>query len=158
MTHPSCPELLAALADECVAVRSFVELLQEEQRLLTENNTEQLLALTEQKSLLANRLNELTEVRSRLLQKNRPVLSGAAVQAWLGANSVEGLAIWQEIHALAEQAQQLNLINGELIQMKQRHNQQSLAALNRAVSKANLYGPDGQTDFKSGSGRSLGNG
>ncbi len=156
MTHSSSPQLLTALADELAAVRGFAELLRQEQRLLTENGTEQLLILAEQKSAHAVRLNEIAEVRRRLLQESLPALDGSAIQAWFEANSTKGLALWQEIRLLAEQAQQLNHVNGELIQMKLRHNQQSLAALGNAVNKANLYGPDGQTSFAPGGGRSLG--
>ena len=156
MDHPSCPELLTALTEELRVVRSFAELLRQEQRLLTENGIDQLLALAEQKSIYALQLNDVAEGRRRLLQKALPVLESAAIQAWLTQNCVQGLALWQEIRVTAEQAQQLNHINGELIQMKLRHNQQTLTVLSNAVNKANLYGPDGQTNFTPGSGRSLG--
>jgi flagellar biosynthesis protein FlgN len=85
-------------------------------------------------------------------------LGADAIHAWLGTHSPEGLAIWQKTLALAKRSQQLNRTNGELIQMKLRHNQQSLAVLSNAVNKANLYGPDGQPNFAPGSGRSLGSG
>lgn len=120
-----------------------------------ENDIDQLLILAEQKSAHAVRLNELTEIRRRLMAKFVPALDLAGIRTWFEANSEEGLAKWQEIRLLAEQAEQLNHINGELIQMKQRLIQQSLTALTRAVSQANLYGPDGQTSFSPGSGRSL---
>lgn len=158
MTHPAHKELLAALSNERVAVRDFVELLQHEQSLLTENDIEPLLILAEQKSARALKLNELAEVCRRLLGKIIPSLDSAAIQAWLEVNSREGLAMWQEVRALAEQAKQLNNINGELIQMKLRHNQQVLAALSGAVNQASLYGADGQSNFSSGTGRSLGSG
>ncbi len=158
MPHPACPELLTALTEEHLAVRRFVELLQQEQQLLTENSMDPLLILADQKSTLAIRLNGLAEVRGRLLATYLPTTDLSAIQSWFAANSKEGLARWQEIRTLAEQARQLNHINGELIKMKLRHNQQLLTALNRAVSNASLYGPDGQTSFTPGSGRSLGNG
>lgn len=157
MDHPSCPELLTALTEELRVVRSFADLLRQEQRLLTENGIDQLPALAEQKSTYALQLNEISEGRRRLLQKSLPVLENAAIQVWLTKNCTPGLVLWQEIRVMAEQAQQLNHINGELIQMKLRHNQQTLTVLSNAVNKANLYGPDGQTSFTPGSGRSLGN-
>lgn len=156
MDHPSCPELLAALTEELRVVRSFSELLKREQGLLTENSIDQLPALAEKKSTHALQLNEVAEGRRRLLQKSLPVLDSTAIQTWLTNNCPQGLALWQEIRVMAEQAQLLNHINGELIQMKLRHNQQTLTVLSNAVNKANLYGPDGQTDFAPGSGRSLG--
>jgi flagella synthesis protein FlgN len=156
LNHPSCPELLAALTEELRVVRSFTELLKQEQGLLTENSIDQLPELAEKKSTHALQLNEVAEGRRRLLQKSLPVLDITAIQTWLTNNCPQGLALWQEIRAMAEQAQLLNHINGELIQMKLRHNQQALTVLSNAVNKANLYGPDGQTNFAPGSGRSLG--
>lgn len=151
-------QLLAALTAEHAALVSFIALLEREQGMLMENRTDQLLELSEQKSTAALGLNEITEARRSLLQKNLPQLSADAIQAWLTAHNPQGLTVWHEILALAERAQQLNRLNGELIQMKLRHNQQSLTVLSNAVNKANLYGPDGQSSLSLGSGRSLGSG
>ena len=126
--------------------------------MLVENNTDQLLELAGQKTAQAVSLNELAESRRSLLRKNIPAFSAEAIHAWLETHSAEGLAVWQEIRTLAARAQQINHTNGELIQMKLRHNQKSLAVLSNAVNKANLYGPDGQPSFSPGSGRSLGSG
>ena len=158
MNHNPTTELLAALTAEHLALQDFIILLEREQGLLVENNADQLLELAEQKSACAINLNELAESRRSLLRKNIPVLSVEAIPAWLKTHSTEGLAIWKKIRTLAEHAQQINHTNGELIQMKIRHNQQSLTVLSNAVNKANLYGPDGQTSFSPGSGRSLGSG
>lgn len=152
------PPLLAALTAERSALVSFIALLQREQGMLTENTTEQLLALAEQKSNAALQLNQLGEARRALLRQNIPNLSVAAIQAWLKKHNPAGLSSWQAVLSLAEQAQQLNSINGELIQMKLRHNQKALTVLSNAVNKANLYGRDGQPNFSPGSGRSLGSG
>ncbi|OGT21939.1 MAG: hypothetical protein A2342_05455 [Gallionellales bacterium RIFOXYB12_FULL_54_9] len=151
-------ELFDALSDELLAVQDFVELLQQEQRLLMENETEQLLNLAERKSARALKLNELGEIRRNLLRKQLRELSRETIHSWLKINSPEGLALWHKIITLAEQSQEINTINGELIQMKLRHIQQTLTALGGAVRQASLYGPDGQPDFSPGGGRSLGNG
>lgn len=157
MPHSAYPDLLAALSAELVSVRGFVELLQHEQTLLTENRTDQLLALAEKKSSQAVALNQLAESRRTLLANELLTYSGDSVQSWLEIHCKKGLALWHEIRIFAEQAQRLNRINGELIQMKLRHNMQSLTTLSQAVHKADLYGPDGQRSFAPGSGRSLGN-
>lgn len=151
-------QLLAALTAEHTALLNFVALLEREQGMLVENRTDRLLELSEQKSTDALSLNELAETRRSLLQKRIPKFSADTIHAWLAAHNPQGLAVWHEVLALAERAQQLNRTNGELIQMKLRHNQQSLAVLSNAVNKANLYGPDGQPSFSPGSGRSLGSG
>ena len=157
MKQSSVPQLLGALTAERAALLSFVDLLEREQGMLVENRADQLLELSGKKTTDALSLNELAEARRNLLQ-NLPKLSADAIQTWLATHSPQGLAVWHEVLALAERAQQLNRINGELIQIKLRHNQQSLAVLSNAVKKANLYGPDGQPSFSPGSGRSLGSG
>lgn len=133
-------------------------LLEREQEMLVGNLTDQLIELSEQKSTAALDLGKLTEARRSLLQKHIPQLSAEAIYSWLEAHSPQGLTAWREILALAGRVQQLNQTNGELIQMKLRRNQQLLVVLSNAVNKANLYGPDGQTGFSTGSGRSLGSG
>lgn len=170
--HPAQAQILAALDAERAALQNFVALLQREQGMLVENQTVELLDLSEQKSSDANRLNKLAEARRVLLQTHISQQTTAtppdgrvpgglgknAIDAWLGTHCPGGLAAWKELLALAERARQLNQTNGELIQMKLRHNQQSLTVLSSAVNKANLYGPNGQPSFSSGSGRSLGSG
>jgi flagella synthesis protein FlgN len=158
MTHPASPQLRAALSEELLAVREFIELLHREQQLLIENQTDLLLPLSEQKSAQAIHLNQLAATRRDGLLKQIPELSEANISNWLKANSPEELVIWHELRVLAEQSRDLNNTNGEVIQMKLRHIQQTLTALGGAVRHANLYGPDGQPSFSAGTGRSLGNG
>ena len=158
MKQSSSPQLLSALTAERAALLEFIALLEREQGMLVENLTDQLFELSEQKSTDALNLNELAETCRALLRKNLPQLGADAIRAWLETHSPQALTIWLETLALAERAQRLNQANGELIQMKLRRNQQLLAVLSNAVNKANLYGPDGQTSFSPGSGRSLGSG
>ena len=158
MNQNSINSLITALTAERVALVNFVAMLEREQGMLVENRTDQLLELSGKKTTDSLSLNELAEVRRSLVEKNLPQFGTDAIHAWLGTHSPESLAVWQEILALAKRAQQLNHTNGELIQMKQRHNQQALAVLSKAVNNANLYGPDGQPSFSPGTGRSLGSG
>ncbi len=148
--------LLAALKEEQASLQSFVSLLQKEQKMLTEFGTDNLLELAEKKSTHAVKINKIAETRHSLLQALIPELTAKNIQNWLEKNSKEGLNLWQSIRILGDQAHELNRINGELIQLKLRHNQQLIGALSRAVNQANLYGPNGQTSFSTGSGRTLG--
>ncbi len=150
--------LLAALTEEHTALSNFVALLQQEQRMLMENSIDTLFTLAEQKSTHAANINQIAQTRHGLLQALIPELTASNIHDWLKLNSKEGLKLWQDIRTLADQASELNRINGELIQIKLRHNQQLLGALSRAVNQANLYGPNGQTSFSTGTGRSLGQG
>jgi len=73
---------------------------------------------------------------------------------WRG--TARNVCIWQEISHIGGARHQLNHTNGELVQMKLRHISKRWQWLSKAVNRANLYGPDGQTSFSPGSGRSLG--
>ena len=176
MNQNPITKLSTALTAEHGALVNFVALLEREQGMLVENRTDQLMELSGQKTTDALNLDRLAETRRALLKENisQPGIApggitkaalppsgglGAdAIRVWLETHSQEGLDIWQKIRGLAVRAQQLNHTNGELIQMKLRHNQQTLAVLSNAADKANLYGPDGQHSFSTGSSRSLGSG
>lgn len=158
MDQASTSRLYAALSAEHAALLDFVALLAREQEMLVENLGDQLLELAGQKTSAALGLNRLAQLCRTLLQEHIPQPGVGSIQAWLGTHSPEGLAIWLKILNLARRSQQLNRANGELIQMKLRHNQLSLAILSNAANRANLYGPDGQPDFATVASRSLGNG
>lgn len=155
---PSTSALLTTLTNELSALHGFVALLVREQKMLMDNQTDELIALAELKSNEAIKLNQIAESRLSLLQPHIPQLNTESIEAWLTENHLEALPSWLAIINLTTQAQQLNQTNGELIQMKLRHNQQALTVLSNAVNKAGLYGKNGQPNFSPGSGRSLGSG
>lgn len=158
MPHPITSGLLAALTSERSALLRFIALLEREQTVLVENHGDALPELAEQKTTDAIQLSQLAESRRELLKLDIPQQNTETTQAWLNAHCPDGLPLWQDIVALGQRAKQLNQINGELIKMKLRHNQQALTVLSNAVNKAGVYGRNGQPDFSPGSGRSLGSG
>lgn len=165
MTNATISLLVTSLSAEHSALQKFLSLLEKEQSLLTDNLTQEVLELSSRKISEAIQLDRLAEDRRRLMStmiaasgksSSSPSPTPEEISAWMDRNCSVALPIWKKIRVLAERAQQLNLVNGELIRMKMRHNQQALAALTHAADKANLYGPDGQHNFSSGGGRSLG--
>jgi flagella synthesis protein FlgN len=144
-------EFLSNLNDECASLRAFVVLLEDEQRTLLGQHTEELLRLAETKIQLANNIARLSETRERYLPQGK-----RDMVEWLKQNVPQGLPLWQEARQLAAHVQRLNQTNGELIQIKLRYNQQALSVLyGAAQSTAGLYGADGQPNLPSGS-RTLG--
>ena len=136
--------LLPVLQAEHRALQDFVALLEREERLLVENDTEPLLILSEQKSDQAANLSKLVSERRVQMES-------------LGrALDTQEQTLWQTVGELGEHAKRANQTNGELIFMKLRHNQQALTVLSNAAKKSSVYGPDGQANFAPGSGRSLG--
>ena len=145
---------IAQLNNELAELRKFVALLSTEQQSLLNNDTDTLLTLSDTKTRAANQLMEIGNVR-------RKTLFTAHINnmdAWIEKNAPSSKTLWSEIRHLADQAQQLNSTNGELIQSRMRHNQQALGVLyNSSKSAAGLYGPDGQANLNN-SGRHLGTG
>lgn len=149
---------LAALLDEEVReVVAFIELLRQEQSLLTAAGSgDSLMPLIERKSGFVVRLKTLADRREQVLGAAGFGSGRAAMDAWLGARPGKdpAAAAWQRLLALAAEARQLNEINGKLIGIHWQHNQAALAALMSAANGATTYGPDGQQ--RSGGGRSFG--
>ena len=144
-------EFLSSLNDECATLRAFVVLLENEQRTLLGQHTEELQPLAESKIQLANKIATLTAARRRYLPD-----SPRDVEGWIKKHFPQGLPAWHEARQLAVHVQRLNQTNGELIQIKLRYNQQALGVLyGAAQSTAGLYGADGQPNQPSTS-RTLG--
>lgn len=135
-------------------MRKFIDLLGSEQQSLLNNETENLLALSEAKTQAASELLEIGKSRRETLLAN----TADSMETWIAKHAPNSQAVWSNILGLAAQAHHLNSINGELINTKMRHNQQALSVLhNAAKNAASLYGPDGQANINS-SGRHLGSG
>ncbi len=145
-------DVLAKLSNERDALSAFVALLEREQAILLGTDTDALLTLAEKKTQDADELNARTRERRASLPDS------LSTEKWLQANSPAGLALWHEVRQLAEQAQRQNHLNGELIQLKMRYNQQALVALVGATQHAaGIYGADGHPTLSS-AGRTLGSG
>jgi flagella synthesis protein FlgN len=150
-SSPLATEFLSSLNDECETLRAFVVLLEDEQRTLLGQHTDELIPLAEAKVQLANKITTLSSARLKL------VPTGIQDMAeWLRKNAPQVLPKWLEARQLAAHVQRLNQTNGELIQIKLRYNQQALGVLyGAAQSTAGLYGANGQPNIPSGS-RTLG--
>ncbi len=145
----------SSLSAELAALRTFVGLLEQEQLVLLENDSDALMRLAEQKSASALLLNQLVDKRTQSLRALLPDLKISTIANWLQQNQIAAVPVWDAICALAERALQINTTSGELINLKLQHNQQALALLSRANETANLYGPDGQRNLPSSSGKSI---
>jgi flagellar biosynthesis protein FlgN len=142
------------LNNELATLRKFVALLTSEQQFLLSNDIDNLLTMSEVKTQLANKLTEIANARRSSLFQN----GINSMEMWIAKYTPGTLNAWSSIRDLAAQAQQLNNINGELINSKIRNNQQALGALYSATQNQNvagLYGPDGQANISS-TGRHLG--
>ncbi len=144
---PAEPSLDPVLNEETRALRAFVGLLEDEQRALFDGNTDQLLAIAEEKNRASAQLSRLGLSRVHWLAARGFGSGRAAVTTWLNQLAHESTqrVAWQLLLELASRAQALNQENGALILSRMQHNQQALAVLLAASDRATLYGPDGQT-------------
>lgn len=146
----------AALAEEVGKLGEFIAVLQQEQELLKSGDTEALLPLIETKTRLANGLAALSQARETHLARLGLAAGRVGMDAWLARHGNDTLKkAWQDLLKLAGEARSLNELNGKLIGLHMRHNQQAFTALMGATDRAMTYGPDGQQQTGLG-GRILG--
>ncbi len=125
----------------------FVALLKEERDALNSGNIDLLDALLAQKNKVAAELQVLAEQRNKELVARSLGTDRNGLEAWLAAHPSNQPArqAWSQVLLLAKEARDLNRENGELIQLRMRHNALALEALLGASRQPNLYGPDGQS-------------
>jgi flagella synthesis protein FlgN len=143
-------KLQQIVESELAAVQRFIALLRQEQEALRLGQDDALLGLVEQKSLVADDLTKVAAQRNALLASSgfppdRPGIENWLARAIPDQKSRSALAeTWGSLTTLAAEARELNRLNGDLIQIRMRHNTQALEALLGASRPLSLYGPDGQ--------------
>ena len=132
---------------EAATVRQFVDLLKREQASLSTGSADELLALIAQKDKLAIQINSLAAQRNKSLDAEGFSPDRIGVEAWCAKHPTEETAsnAWTSLLALANDARELNRLNGELIQIRLQYNNKALEALQGGKKTLDLYGPDGQS-------------
>jgi flagella synthesis protein FlgN len=147
---PFAADFFTNLNHECEALGALVNLLEEERQILIEGNTDHLLAVAERKSLAVQELSKLANLRKNSLQAYGEEIKSLGIAIWLQAHVPSSLPVWKTILDWVAQMQNLNRINGLLINTKLRNNQQALTVLLKTANTTqSLYGADGQTHIPS---------
>lgn len=150
------PPLGNTLNAEISKLKEFIALLQREQDFLKAGDTESLLPIIDTKTLFSNALAGYAATREAALKQLGLPAGRNGMEEWLKHH---GQALhqeaWQTLLALANEARELNILNGKLIGLHMSHNQQAFNALMGATDRAMTYGPDGQ-QHTGGGGRILG--
>jgi len=143
-------DFLQTIANEAELVQRFVELLTQEQAILTEGKIDELPSLADKKEKLATELNTLTRLRSQYLTSQGYTADRPGMQAWSSKHPEhqQALASWDKTLTLAAQAKELNRLNGQLIQLRMQYNSQALEILRRKDNPLDLYGPDGRSSLQ----------
>jgi flagella synthesis protein FlgN len=154
----STSDLVQNLEAELQLFQDFIKVLQTEQDALVQGNVDPLLELARIKSGKVVLLSQLAESRVRFLSAQGYSQEHGGMTKWLqqhAAGNPQIAELWQQLLTLAENAQQLNQINGSMIDTRLRSNQQALAILQAAANQSALYGPNGQAQTL-GLGRPIG--
>lgn len=138
--------LLPIIAEEARTVQQFVDLLDREQTVLSAGETDELPALAEKKSMLANDLVNLDNQRNDFLVALGFATGRKGIEAWCSKHPAEQAVAdtWATILRLATEARELSRLNGDLIQLRLNVTANALQALQAGKSSLDLYGPDGQ--------------
>lgn len=138
-------EFVSQMHAERTALHAFIRLLETEQQALLNEQTEQIQTLADNKTQMVQQLTKLVNARRNGMLSLGIKIEPGSMESWLQTHTALNVPAWHEIQQLATRAQQINRTNGELIQVKMRHNQQALTMLHNATHSATgLYGPDGQ--------------
>ena len=152
-------DLAACITRECDATQGFVEILRQEQQALQQADISLLPALAAEKACQAQQLAQLADARHGWLAMRGYPQDHLGMERGL-QDCPAAADAWTELLQLAENANQLNRINGILLDQRLRYVQQRLSVLQSSVSSipgAGLYGSDGQPQPFSG-GRCLAEG
>lgn len=132
------------------AAQELLHLLQDEQAHLIKVNVEQLGRLTEEKTLLANRMSELAMRRNNILAEAGFEASESGMRAW-----VESVAAtppikekWTALLSVAATAKEENRVNGLLLSQHMSRTHSSLNVLQANAQGGMFYGPNGQSATK----------
>lgn len=144
------------LSLEHAAMSRLVEKLTQEQALLAEATAEGLTDIISEKAAIVAEMSTLAGNRHALLGTLGYSEDEAGMQKWMNEQASEAdRDLWAGLFELAQDAKELNRVNGLLIGKKLSINQSALTILQGKTGTGNFYGPDGQNSIKS-SGRRLG--
>lgn len=145
-----------SLAQEQAALTRLVEKLRQEQALLAETSAEGMTDLISEKASIVAEMTTLAGHRHQTLASLGYADDENGMQQWMSEQGSEhDKETWAALFELAQDAKELNRINGLLIGKKLSVNQSALTILQGKTNAGNFYGPDGQSSIKS-VGRRLG--
>lgn len=141
-------DLAYLIGQESAALEQLIAALQDEQAVLKEGRADELAAVVERKNRQLEALSRLGRRRNELLAAAGHAPDRAGVAAWGQATGQSGLATG--FLALADEARELNRLNGQLIALRLQTTQAALTALAPGQASLGLYGPSGKTSFSTG--------
>lgn len=157
MTLAATLSIDTVLAEERALVRAVLELLRAERQSLASADADRLGEQAARKSQLFGQLTDAARRRQVALSTLGFTPDRPGMEAWIAcqANAAPLLKEWHGLREDLEAAQDINRLNGQLIEEHARVNRQALGVLLHGSGRAGVYGPDGRTSGL-GTGRRLG--
>jgi len=138
--------LEAVLQLQLKNTRLFLDLLKNEQALLTSGRIDDLALLIADKDRVVHQLAQLdTQLNANLTALGFPE-GASGIKAWIAANHSESeiFCNWEELLNLTHLVRQLNQTNASIISTWLQYTRQTLNTLYNATGHTTLYDPKGQ--------------
>lgn len=152
-------QILQIINHEIDVMQSLTKLLEEEQLVLINNESDKLEVITPNKNSLLSKVVELEKSRSQVLAQLGLSNDAVGMNQFLAANSQnsELEVAWKSLLSISSAAQEQNKNNGQLINRQLSKNQAALNILQSgsAHQAGSMYGADGQSKVKSNAGRGI---
>lgn len=148
-------QFFSLLDAEKQVLGQFIQLLKSEQQVLVNGGKDELSPITNAKTALTEQLVQQGKQRSAMMVESSIPTDRTELADWVKQQAVPHQALWAAFLHLAQEAQNLNNLNGRLVAERLSNNQQAIQALMAAANRPATYGPDGQTSAL-GRGRPLG--
>ncbi|MGG7054592.1 flagella synthesis protein FlgN [Nitrosomonas sp. ANs5] len=141
--------LYEVLQLELGAMKTFLALLEREQKTLADGDINELSLLTGDKDRVADQLSQLEARRNQLLTAGGLPDGAQGIKMWLSGNHAESAieCAWKQLLDLARCAKALNLTNAVIVSNHLSHTQRTLSALQSAAGRVTLYSAKGATTF-----------
>ncbi|WP_249979043.1 flagella synthesis protein FlgN [Vreelandella olivaria] len=137
------------LFDQQQRLDELISLLSSEQAQLTKGDIDGavLTEIAQKKQALLNELERIETLR-RGIQK-RLGYSDGATGAITAATDANCEAAWETLLEKSERAARMNMLTGQMLSLRMKHNQEMLDYI-RQIAEKTLYKPDGRNDAQPG--------
>ncbi|MBU2642665.1 MAG: flagellar protein FlgN [Gammaproteobacteria bacterium] len=135
------------LATECAAWQAMLNVMGEEEQALINGEADHVMRLTASKLAQLQTLNNLADTRHQALLQAGLSADLVGMNAWLTQHGLpEHRSQWQQLCQMEQQAQEMNLRIGKLIEMRLATTRQALNVLIHATTtQGGLYDQAGQS-------------
>ncbi len=123
--------------------------LENEYQALSDNDTQAIESIAQEKTMLMEQLEDLNKERRTLLEAAGLNLNTSGVDDFLNSSTIPDKpklkTLWGNISSLSKQCDKQNNINGIIIENNRRHTENALSVLQGKQQTAELYSSKGQS-------------